>query len=85
VKLSKIAELSAMPVQSLATKVRRGTELSAGEARRIARTRSEHGVTISSAAQEETHADKGRAGAGAAGSAQKNRGRGSVAARGHAV
>ena len=48
VKVSKVAELAGIPVQTLATKVRRGTELSIGESRKIARALKEHGVQISS-------------------------------------
>lgn len=47
VKVSKVAELAGIPVQTLATKVKRGTEFSLGEARKISQTLSEHGVTIS--------------------------------------
>jgi predicted RNase H-like HicB family nuclease len=50
VKIAKVAQLSGIPVQTLATKVKRGTEFSVGESRRIARTLSEHGVTINATA-----------------------------------
>jgi predicted RNase H-like HicB family nuclease len=47
VKMAKIAELAGIPVQTLAAKVKRGTELSLGESRRIAQALSGQGVFIS--------------------------------------
>ena len=49
IKISKIAELAGIPVQTLASKVNRGTELNVGESRKIARVLRSHGLTISSA------------------------------------
>jgi len=47
IKMSKLAELAGIPVQTLASKVNRGTELNVGESRKIARVLKSHGLTIS--------------------------------------
>lgn len=46
VKVAQVAKEAGIPVQTLAAKVKRGTELSVGEAHRIARVLSDHGVSI---------------------------------------
>lgn len=46
VKVSRIAELAGIPGQTLATKLKRRTELTASEARRIARASTKRGLTI---------------------------------------
>ncbi len=46
VKVSRLAELSGIPGQTLATKLKRGTPFSVGESRRISRALREHGLTI---------------------------------------
>jgi len=46
VKVSRIAELAGIPGQTLATKLKRRTELTASEARRIARALTKRGLTI---------------------------------------
>jgi predicted RNase H-like HicB family nuclease len=46
VKVSKVAELAGIPVQTLATKLKRRTEFSVGEARKIARALNEHGLAV---------------------------------------
>jgi predicted RNase H-like HicB family nuclease len=46
VKVSRLAELSGIPGQTLATKLKRGTPFSVGESRRISRALREHGLMI---------------------------------------
>jgi predicted RNase H-like HicB family nuclease len=46
VKVSRLAELSGIPGQTLATKIKRGTPISATESRRITRTLREHGLAV---------------------------------------
>ncbi|HEY0967508.1 MAG TPA: type II toxin-antitoxin system HicB family antitoxin [Opitutaceae bacterium] len=46
VKLAQVAKEAGIPVQTLAAKVKRGTELNVGESHRIARVLSDHGVSI---------------------------------------
>jgi predicted RNase H-like HicB family nuclease len=46
IKVSRLAELSGIPGQTLATKLKRGTPFSVGESRRISRALREHGLTI---------------------------------------
>ncbi len=46
VKVAQVAKEAGIPVQTLATKVKRGTEFSVGESHRIARVLSDHGVSI---------------------------------------
>jgi hypothetical protein len=41
-----VAELAGIPVQTLATKLKRRTEFSVGEARKIARALNEHGLAV---------------------------------------
>lgn len=47
VKISRLAELAGIPGQTLATKLKRGTEFNVGESRKIARTLGERGLTLS--------------------------------------
>jgi predicted RNase H-like HicB family nuclease len=47
VKISRLAELAGIPGQTLATKLKRGTEFDVGESRRIARILDERGLTLS--------------------------------------
>jgi predicted RNase H-like HicB family nuclease len=47
VKISKLAQLAGIPGQTLATKLKRGTEFNIGESRKIARTLDERGLTLS--------------------------------------
>jgi predicted RNase H-like HicB family nuclease len=47
IKISRVAELAGIPVQTLASKIKRGTELAVGESRKIARVLKNHGLTIS--------------------------------------
>lgn len=53
VKLAQVAKEAGIPVQTLAAKVKRGTELNVGESHRIARVLSDHGVSIYPAASAE--------------------------------
>lgn len=46
IKLSKLAELAGIPVQTLASKVKRGTELNVGESRKIVRALKDRGLAI---------------------------------------
>jgi predicted RNase H-like HicB family nuclease len=46
IKISKLAELAGIPTQTLASKLKRGTELNVGESRKIARTLKNHGLVI---------------------------------------
>ena len=46
VKISKLADLAGIPGQTLATKIRRGTEFKSSESRRLARALREHGLSI---------------------------------------
>lgn len=46
VKVAQIAKRAGIPVQTLATKVKRGTEFSVGESHKIARALSDYGVRI---------------------------------------
>ncbi len=46
VKISRLAELAGIPGQTLATKLKRGTEFDVGESRKIARTLEECGIAI---------------------------------------
>lgn len=46
VKVAQIAKRAGIPVQTLATKVKRGTEFSVGESHKIARALSDYGVMI---------------------------------------
>lgn len=46
VKVAQIAKRAGIPVQTLAAKVKRGTELSVGESHKIARALSDYGVRI---------------------------------------
>jgi len=46
VKVSRLAELAGISGQTLATKLKRGTEFKIGEARKIARALKEHGLAI---------------------------------------
>jgi predicted RNase H-like HicB family nuclease len=46
VKISRLAELAGIPGQTLATKLKRGTEFNVGESRKIARTLDERGLTL---------------------------------------
>src|SRR5271154_5537067 len=46
VKISRLAELAGIPGQTLATKLKRGTEFNIGESRKIARTLDERGLTL---------------------------------------
>ena len=46
VKVSRLAELSGIPGQTLATKLKRKTPFSVGESRRISRTLREHGLAV---------------------------------------
>jgi predicted RNase H-like HicB family nuclease len=46
VKISRLAELSGIPGQTLATKLKRGTEFNIGESRRIARALGEKGLAL---------------------------------------
>ncbi|MBI4659924.1 MAG: type II toxin-antitoxin system HicB family antitoxin [Verrucomicrobia bacterium] len=46
VKVSRLAELAGIPGQTLATKLKRGTPFSVGEARRISRALREHGLAV---------------------------------------
>jgi predicted RNase H-like HicB family nuclease len=46
VKISRLAELAGIPGQTLATKLKRGTEFNVGESRKIARTLVERGLTL---------------------------------------
>lgn len=46
VKISRLAQLSGIPGQTLATKLKRGTEFDVGESRKIARTLEECGIAL---------------------------------------
>jgi len=46
VKVSRLAELAGISGQTLATKLKRGTEFKVGESRRIARALKEHGLVV---------------------------------------
>jgi predicted RNase H-like HicB family nuclease len=46
IKISKLAELAGIPVQTLASKLKRGTELNVGESRKIAQALKKHGLAI---------------------------------------
>ena len=46
IKVSRLAELSGIPVQTLATKMRRRTELSVAESRRVSRALEESGLAL---------------------------------------
>jgi predicted RNase H-like HicB family nuclease len=46
IKISRLAELAGIPVQTLASKLKRGTELNVGESRKIARALKNHGLAI---------------------------------------
>jgi predicted RNase H-like HicB family nuclease len=46
VKISRLAELSGIPGQTLATKLKRGTEFNIGESRKIARALGEKGLAL---------------------------------------
>ena len=46
IKISKLAELAGIPVQTLASKLKRGTELNVGESRKIVRALEKHGLAI---------------------------------------
>ena len=46
VKVSRLAQLTGISGQTLATKLKRGTEFKVGESRKIARALKEHGLTI---------------------------------------
>ena len=46
VKVSRLAELAGIPGQTLATKLKRRTPFSVGEARRISRALREHGLAV---------------------------------------
>src|SRR5665213_3597801 len=46
VKISRLAELAGISGQTLATKLKRGTEFKIGEARKIARALKEHGLCL---------------------------------------
>jgi predicted RNase H-like HicB family nuclease len=48
VKISRLAALSGIPGQTLATKLRRGTELSAGESNNLARVLGDYGLALKS-------------------------------------
>lgn len=48
IKVSRLAELSGIPVQTLATKMNRGTELSVAESRRVSRALEESGLALRS-------------------------------------
>lgn len=47
VKISRLAELAGISGQTLATKIKRGTEFKASEARKITRALKKHGLVIS--------------------------------------
>jgi predicted RNase H-like HicB family nuclease len=49
IKISRLAELSGIPGQTLATKLSRGTELDVGESHKLARTLEEFGLTLKAA------------------------------------
>ena len=46
IKISRLAELAGIPVQTLASKLKRGTELNVGESRKIARALKNHGLAM---------------------------------------
>jgi predicted RNase H-like HicB family nuclease len=46
VKVSRLAELAGIPGQTLATKLKRRTEFSVGESRKISRALREHGLAV---------------------------------------